>query len=279
MPTFTEAALVAAGTGGLLWAMLADDASSRRRTFVGLLAFLALEVATFSRYTNGLVLALALAAVLLSFRRARIRLRGVAWWVASVFVFIAVVLAFDAAVYGGVTKTGYMPGEVTFALSAVVPNVEHMPRHLLSTMPLLLPALVGLVWIAARARRPEGKRDAAVGAALAASWFSIFALYAAYTWTVQQAPYPGATVQVVRFYVPALGAAALLAAWVAQRVPRIFPLLAVTAAMALGVVSYHHLAHVGGVSLPDGAGPPDNAPPPFPSIGPPAGIAPPSGFR
>ena len=32
MPTFTEASLIAAGTGALLWAVLAAEASTRRRT-------------------------------------------------------------------------------------------------------------------------------------------------------------------------------------------------------------------------------------------------------
>ena len=35
MPTFTEASLVAAGTGALLWAVLASEASTRRRTWPG----------------------------------------------------------------------------------------------------------------------------------------------------------------------------------------------------------------------------------------------------
>jgi hypothetical protein len=52
MPTFTEASLIAAGTGARLWAVLAAGASTRRRTWVGLAGFVALEAATFSRYTN-----------------------------------------------------------------------------------------------------------------------------------------------------------------------------------------------------------------------------------
>ena len=52
MPTFTDASLVAAGTGALLWAMLAAEASSRRRTWAGCAGFAALELATFVRYTN-----------------------------------------------------------------------------------------------------------------------------------------------------------------------------------------------------------------------------------
>src|SRR5262249_58166414 len=50
MPTFTEASLIAAGTGALLWVVLAAEASTRRRTWVGLAGFVALEAATFHRY-------------------------------------------------------------------------------------------------------------------------------------------------------------------------------------------------------------------------------------
>src|ERR1017187_3291700 len=50
MPTFTEASLIAAGMGALLWVVLAAEASTRRRTWAGLAGFAALEAATFSRY-------------------------------------------------------------------------------------------------------------------------------------------------------------------------------------------------------------------------------------
>ena len=39
MPTFTDASLIAAGSGVLLWAMLATEASTRRRTWAGLAGF------------------------------------------------------------------------------------------------------------------------------------------------------------------------------------------------------------------------------------------------
>src|SRR5580693_6556532 len=52
LPAFTEASLIAAGTGALLWAVLAAGASARRRTGAGVAGFVALEAATFSRYTN-----------------------------------------------------------------------------------------------------------------------------------------------------------------------------------------------------------------------------------
>ena len=89
MPTFTEASLIAAGTGALLWAVLAAGASTRRRTWTGLAGFVALEAATFSRYTNIVVLGCAVIAVLTAWRLRAGRLPGsaVAWWLASAGVF------------------------------------------------------------------------------------------------------------------------------------------------------------------------------------------------
>ncbi len=93
-------------------------------------------------------------------------------------------------------------------------------------MPVLLLRSAGLVWIVglrARLTWPAGdqgwaaRRDFAVGLALAASWFSVWGLYAAYTWTA----HPGlSTFQTARFYVPVIGAIALLGAWVVVRVRR-----------------------------------------------------------
>ena len=76
MPTFTEASLIAAGTGALLWVVLAAEASARRRTCVGLAGFVALEAATFSRYTNIVVLGCAVIAVLIAWRLRAARLPG-----------------------------------------------------------------------------------------------------------------------------------------------------------------------------------------------------------
>ena len=129
------------------------------------------------------------------------------------------VAVFDDLVYGGPLTSGYRPGEITFSLSAVLPNLRYMPAHLIEAMPMLVLGLAGLGWIAgrwARLRRAGGadaaraRRDLAVGLALTASWSSVWGLYAAYTWTAHPG---GGTLQVVRFYVPALGAIALLGAW------------------------------------------------------------------
>jgi len=194
MPTFTEASLIAAGTGALLWVMLAAEASARRRTWAGLAGFVALEAATFSRYTNIAVLGCAVIAVLVAWRRraARLPASAVAWWLASVGVFGVSVAIFNTLIYGGPLRSGYRPGEITFSLSALGPNLRYMPAHLIQAMPMLV-----LGW----------------------------GLYATYTWTAAAGL---STLQAARFYVPALGAISLLGAWLLVRVPRRPPLVAVT---------------------------------------------------
>ncbi len=109
MPTFTGASLIAAGSGILLWAVLAAEASSRRRTWAGLAGFAAIEIATFVRYTNIVILGCAVVAVIVAWRlrAARLSVRTLGWWLASVAVFGAGVAIFDDLVYGGPLTTGY----------------------------------------------------------------------------------------------------------------------------------------------------------------------------
>jgi hypothetical protein len=268
MPTFTDASLIAAGTGALLWAVLAAEATMRRRTWAGLAGFAALEAAAFTRYTDIVVLGCAVIAAVVAWRLRKIPAPMLAWWVGSAVVFGASLGGFDSLVYGGPLKSGYRPGEIQFSLSSIGPNLRYMPAHLLEAMPMLLLALAAIVWIIARWARlrrfadsPAGtahadaaatalqadgpaavaRRDFAVGLALAASWASIWGLYSAYTWTANDFV---STLQSARFYVPALGAIALLGAWLLVRVPRRSSLaaaisLAVVAAMlGLGVWSF-----------------------------------------
>ena len=227
MPTFTEASLIAAGIGVLLWAVLAVEHSDVRRTVAGLAGFAALECAAFVRYTDFVVLGCAVVAVYVVglVREARVPRMAVLWWVGSVLVFGAAVALFNDAVYGAPLASGYRPGEISFALGAVPDNLKYMPAHLIEAMPVLVLAFAALVWIVWRRVRLSGgdgefdslaRRDFAVGLSLAVAWFSIWGLYAAYTWTTV----PLSTMQVVRFYVPAIGAIALLAAWLVVRVRR-----------------------------------------------------------
>src|SRR6266550_1625160 len=263
MPTFTDASLIAAGSGALLWTVLAADASARRRTWTGLGGFVAIELATFVRYTDIVILGCAVVAVIAAWRlrAARLPLRTLCWWLTSVAVFGAGVAIFDDLVYGGPLTTGYQPGEVTFALGAIGPNLRLMPPHLIQAMPMLVLGLIALAWIVVRwlmLRRAGGqagavaRRDLAVGAALAASWFAIWGLYSAYTWTADPT---SVTVQVVRFYVPAIGAIALLGAWLVTRVPGrasragLTSAAVITALFVLGVWSFYAMYAAFGVPL------------------------------
>jgi hypothetical protein len=263
MPTFTDASLIACGSGLLLWAVLATEADSRRRTWVGLAGFAAIELATFVRYTDVVVLGCAVVAVIAVWRlqAANLPVRTLGWWLASVVVFGTGVAIFDDRVYGGPLTTGYPPGEVTFALGAVGPNVRLMPAHLMRAIPMLALGLIALAWMFVRwlvLRRADGeagasvRRDLSVGAALAASWFAVWGLYSAYTWTTDPT---SVTVQLVRFYVPALGAIALLGAWLVTRVPArarwagLMSVAVVAVLFGLGVWSFYAMYKAFGVPL------------------------------
>jgi len=255
MPTFTDASLVAAGTGTLLWTLLATEATSRRRLWAGLAAFAAIELATFARYTDIVVLGCAVVTVVVAWRlpAARLPLHTLLAWLASVAVFCAGVASFDALVYGGPLTTAYQPGEVSFGLGAIAPNLRYLPPHLVKAIPMLVLGLAALAWIVARRLVPRwaggqagtvARRDLCVGLALAASWFAIWGLYAAYYWTND----PGEdTLQVSRFYVPAIGAISLLGAWLAARIPGrawlagLTVAVVVTALFGLGTWAFHDM--------------------------------------
>ncbi len=263
MPTFTDASLIAGGTGALLWAMLASEETPRRRTWVGLAGFAALELATFVRYTDVVILGSAVVAVLVAWRlrAARLPLRALCWWLASVAVFGAGVAVFDDLVYGGPLTTGYQPGEITFSLGAIGPNLRLMPAHLLQAMPMLVLALLALAWISVRwltcrgtggEAEVEARRDLWVGLAVAVSWFAIWGLYSAYTWTNDPT---GGSVSDVRFYLPAIGAIALLGAWPVTRIRGRAWLAGLTstaiiaALFGLGVWAFYDMYTAIGVSL------------------------------
>ncbi len=166
---------------------------------------------------------------------------------------------FDDLVYGGPLTTGYQPGEVTFGLGAIGPNLRIMPAHLLQAVPMLVLGLIALTWIIVRRlvlRRADGeagtmaRRDLSVGLGMAASWFAIWGLYSAYTWTTDPT---SVTVQVVRFYLPANGAIALLGAWLVTRVPTsragLTAAAVITALFGIGVWSFYAMYEAFGVPL------------------------------
>jgi hypothetical protein len=264
MPTFTDASLIAAGTGALLWSMLATERTVRRRTVIGLLGFVALEAAVLVRYTNVVLLAVALFAALLVFRRAALPLRTLFWWLGSVAVLIAGILGFDHLAYGSALKTGYSSGEITFSLSSVIPNLQQMPAPLVMSMPMLLLALGALGWMTLRgvgsrrpgvetARRIRYRRDAVIGGFLAIGWIGIWGLYSAYDWTARMAGGAGGGIHVIRFYLPALGLITLLAAWLLVQLPRWVTMVVLVVVIGLGAWSYLDLAAAG--MGPGGGGP------------------------
>jgi len=281
MPTFTDASMIAAGSGALLWALLAVEATDRRRTWVGLLAFAALEAAVFVRYTNVVILICAVVAALVAWRVRAPRLPGAAvgWWLGSVAVTAAGIAVFDTAVYGGPLTSGYRPGEITFSLTAVPTNLRYMPPHLIEAMPMLVLGVAAAVWIVRRrlrsTQRDDARRDYGVALALTASWVGVWGLYATYTWTAHPV---GSTLQVVRFYVPALGAISLLAAWLVITLPlratatSVASVAAIAALFGLGVWSFqsthqfsgtgHYTQRSGTPVRPGGSVQPGGSPPP-----------------
>jgi hypothetical protein len=255
MPTFTDASLIAAGSGTLLWALLATTASSRRRTWAGLAGFAAIETAAFTRYTDIVVLGCAVVTVTVTWRlqAANLTRRTLSWWLTSVAVFGAGTAIFNDLVYGSPFSTGYQfttgPDQVKFGPGAITTNLRYMPAHLIQAMPMLVLGLTALIGIIARAVPPRradaesrARRDLWTGLALAASWMAIWGLYSAYYWTNDPSEN---TLQTVRFYVPAIGAISLLGAWLLTRLTS-RPWLAIltsapviTTMFALGTWSFH----------------------------------------
>jgi hypothetical protein len=249
MPTFSDASLIAGAAGLLLGVLLSKEASEHRRLALGTLAFLALDGAVLIRYTNVTVLVVALITVVALYRTCSLTRAMMFSWFGVVVLFALFDLELNHFLYGGFLKTGYPSGLITFATSAILPNVERVPTRLVESVPMLLLALAGLGWIVVRlalarslaahdSARARARRDATVALFLGAGWFSVWGLYATYTWTVGQTLGPGNPVHVVRFYLPALGLIALLAAWFLKQLPRWFPLALMVVLAGLGVWSY-----------------------------------------
>jgi hypothetical protein len=280
MPSSTDAALIAAGVGALLWTFLADDASVRRRTVIGLLGFLSLEAAVFIRYTDIVMPLVAVIAVLLTSRKAGVQARSLAWWFGSLVLFAVGAMLFDQVFYGGPFKTGYGPGEITFSFGAIIPNLKLMPPYLVKAMPALLLGLGALVWMAVRVVRSrctttdptsatKSRRDGVVGVVLAAGWLGLWGLYSAYTWTADTgAPSggplsgvgSGGGIHVIRFYLPAIGLIALLGAWLLMQLPKWLPPAVLVVIAVLGFSSFQSLTTAASVRLPGGTGIPGGFP-------------------
>lgn len=272
MPSFTDASLMAAGFGGLLWVFLSTGHSSRRRNLMGLASFVSIESAVFIRYTNIIELIVAVVAVLLLRRLGMLSWRTVLGWMASVVVTGIVILGFNTWAYGSATSTGYSAGEITFSVHSLWPNLHIMPSNLASSMPLFIVALIGLLWIAVRflrdrvrhvSDRTRTQRDGLVALVLGAGWLGLWFLYLNYTWTAQMGgghgsgAMGGQTVHLIRFYLPALGLIALLATWCIMQLPRWTKTLPVLALVVAAWFSFNAMASSGapgmGGEFPGGA--------------------------
>jgi hypothetical protein len=250
IPTFTDASLIAAGIGLLLGVFLDSSVSTRRRVILGTAGLLALDGAVFIRYTDAVVLLVAVVSVIALARSCGFSRAVLLGWVGMEVLFGFVILLFNRLLYGGFLTTGYPSGLVTFSTSAVAANVERMPSRLLESMPMVVLALAGIAGIVVERRRREGgplgtsasretgRSDAVVALVLAFGWLALWGLYVTYTWTVGQTIGPGIPIHVVRFYVPVLGLIALLAAWALVRLPRFLAALLLVVLAGLGTWSY-----------------------------------------
>jgi len=265
MPSFTDASLIAAGAGGLLWTALSADASSRRRLLCGLASFLALEGAVFIRYTDVVELIVAVAAMIVFARPIRIATTTLVVWLGSVVVFGAFVMGFNDWAYGHATSTGYSAGEITFSLTAFWPNLRLMPSQLARSLPLYLLAIVAVVailvnWLRTRRAstvpRSKGHRDLAVAVVLLAGWLGMWLLYFTYTWTADiggggpgggggGGGGGGVTVHLIRFYLPAIGLIALLAAWLFVRLHAVLSWGVIGALVVAALFSFYAMAGAG----------------------------------
>jgi hypothetical protein len=237
---------------------------------------LAIEGAVFIRYTDVAELVVAVAAVIVYYRRARFSVAMVATWLGSVVLFGAFDLAFNAWAYGSATSTGYDAGEITFSFSAFWPNLKLMPAQLSSSMPVWIVAAIAVLWIVTRwvrrrhsttLARVEAQRDFAVAGALVVGWLAMWILYFTYTWTAQMAgngPGGGSdTVHLIRFYLPVLGLIVLLATWLLSKLTALLSGGVLFALLVASLFSFYAMAGSG-----IAAGRPNNAPGGTPAYGP-----------
>lgn len=270
MPSFTDASLIAGGLGLLLWTGLSPERSARHRTLAGLGAFLALEGAVFIRYTNIVELATAALAVVVLRSFFNFSWRQLVLWGASVVLFGLGVLGWNEWAYGHATSTGYSAGEISFSTSAFWPNLKGMPSQLTTSMPLWtlsLIAIVSITVLALRARRGDDEvrltttRDLKIGLVMLVAWLGMWILYFNYPWTANMVSgghgggsQGGNTVHVIRFYLPALGSLALLAAWLLKKLRPVATVVILVGLVTASIFSFASMATNAGPGGPVGGG-------------------------
>jgi hypothetical protein len=133
-----------------------------------------------------------------------------------------------------------------------------MPANLTTSMPTWLPAAAAVITIAVRRlrerhdspRSPEDV-DARIGAVQTAGWLGLCALHLCHTGTVGQLPGGpvdnSITVHVIRFYLPAMGLIAMLAAWLISRFVRPVLMRAIGVLAVAALFSFQSMATSNGL--------------------------------
>ncbi|MEZ5207217.1 MAG: hypothetical protein R2690_09650 [Acidimicrobiales bacterium] len=255
MPTFTDALLLAGGVGFVLWAVLAVERRFAHRAWVGALGCALAGLSTTLRLTNAVpAVVLAVWAVVVgSRRRARAGPRLIACWLAGALVPASALVAYNLWVFGAPWASGYEAGGggPQWDVGSIGPNVSAMTGRLTWALPVwwlaLLAALVaGALALGRRSLappadcgRPEasGAGDGAVLALLGAWWLSVWGLYAMFGWTVTNVPAGSHPMISSRFYLPAVGAVGLLAAWLLVRLPAWVGVVAIAALLVVSVTA------------------------------------------
>lgn len=136
-PTFTDASLIAVAAGLLLGVLLSKEECDSRRLVLGGLAFLALDGAVLIRYTDVTVLIVAMIAVVALYRISALTRAMMISWFGVVVLLVVGDLELNRLLYGGYLKTGYPSGSITFATSAILPNLARMPSRLIESLPMV----------------------------------------------------------------------------------------------------------------------------------------------
>ncbi|MEZ5142579.1 MAG: hypothetical protein R2726_08710 [Acidimicrobiales bacterium] len=147
-------------------------------------------------------------------------------------------------------------------------NLRVMPARLVQALPVFVLAAAALVLalvVAAPARRPTfavaGQHRRRLGAARARRVVAVaVGFYAAFGWTWQSVPVGAHPIVATRFYLPATGALALLAAWLFVRVPRWAAVAAVVVLFVVGGLAYRDAVTSGPMFQAVGTGGPTSGP-------------------
>ncbi len=221
MPTFTEACLIASALGLFLWSCNADQ-TNRLRTFGSSVGFILLGAAVFSRYTNVVIYLGALIVLMVWHKRLRFTPSARFSWLGVSAVIATIILGYNRHYYGGWFKTGYTSQHFSFSLVNFPKNISQISPFLLESMPVLVLAAWGAVKLLRRPRSNksflgESSRSQKItGYLLVLCVVLPWGLYFSYDRTAFHLS-ANAGLHVVRFYLPSVGALALLAAWQLMR--------------------------------------------------------------